>query len=103
MKSTTIMTWLGSIVLVALSSLHAGVAAQAATVALPFNTTSPPLRQKQQQRPPQRAIQPPNVEQVGYGYNVLLGLTPVEQREALIGSELFYLTSGDDRDIRTVK
>eukprot|EP00586_Coscinodiscus_wailesii_P015691 CAMPEP_0172499022 /NCGR_PEP_ID=MMETSP1066-20121228/121131_1 /TAXON_ID=671091 /ORGANISM="Coscinodiscus wailesii, Strain CCMP2513" /LENGTH=638 /DNA_ID=CAMNT_0013272555 /DNA_START=56 /DNA_END=1969 /DNA_ORIENTATION=+ len=41
-------------------------------------------------------IPPPNVDAATYGYNVLLGLPPIEQRTSLIGSKLFSLTANTD-------
>jgi hypothetical protein len=96
MKSITSMIWfVGSVI--GMWLIHAGGVA-ASSLGAASNITFE-LRQGSHLL----AIDPPNAEQIGYGYNCLLGQTPAEQREALVGSELFQLTAGDDRDIRTVK
>ena len=45
----------------------------------------------------QGTAHPPSIDQITFGYNVLLGMTPSQQRDSLVGSKLFDLT-GDQRN-----
>lgn len=44
------------------------------------------------------ADDPPNIDQATYSYNILLGQTPYEQRNDLVGDQLFFLSNSDTSD-----